>query len=83
MTTSCALARSSPRSSLRVQRFRHASESYIGYEGGIPAFKPRNPCCNRLRCQCCDRRPMFPAPTSLPLPWTCSRAGGEVNRDDA
>jgi hypothetical protein len=31
-----ALARSSPRSSLRVRRFRHAGKSYIAHEGGVP-----------------------------------------------
>jgi hypothetical protein len=35
-----ALARSSARTSVRAWRFKHASKSYIAYEGGIPALPP-------------------------------------------
>ena len=34
-----ALAGVATRSSVRFQRFRHASKSYLAFEGGVPAFK--------------------------------------------
>jgi hypothetical protein len=52
-----ALARVPGRASVRARRFSHDGKPYIAYEGGVPAFKAGNACCDRVRCQRCGRLP--------------------------